>query len=425
MEIAPHQKAFADQSKPYTGLWHGTGCCKTRTALYTTRDCDGGILVIAPKTTVNKKQWQYEASVLGMKEPTVISKETFRRDHKMIPRFSAVIVDEAHYVFGVTPNTRYRNKQKIPKASQLYEALMWYVSTHSPDRLILATATPNKSPMAIWAASTLLGRTWDFYAFRHDFYTVLPMNLSYGQQVFAPKRDKASMERLANLTKSLGHVLRLEDIRDIPEQTFITEEFEPTAAQVKAIKELPQRFTGDATIRTKRHQIENGILYEDVFDPTSNKVTRRTEYFPNEKNDYIVERSYEFKKMVIFANYTAQVDKIAEALRNEGHLVFTLDSRTKDRKQVCDQAEASESAYIVAQASVSSEWEFKSCPCVIFASLSNRNVDYIQALGRVQRYDAVKKNIYIKLITCGKASIDKHWHDVIMSGRDFNEALHE
>lgn len=419
--IAPHQQDFANTAKLHTGLWWGTGVGKTRGALHTVRDCDGSILVIAPKTTVQKKQWQYEASVLGIKEPHVISKEEFRRDHLTLQRYDAVIIDEAHNVFGVSPNTRQRKKKIIPKASQLYEASLWYIQTHKPTRLILATATPNKTPMAIYAASTLLGNEVDFYAFRDAFYIRLPMP----NEIYSPKRDQATIDRLATYTRKLGQVLRLEDIKDVPPQTFITETFELTTGQSTALRTIPSRFTDTGAQRLKRHQIENGVLYEDVFNPVTKKVARKVERFPNNKIDYIVERAIEFPKMVIFANYTEQVDAIAEALRKEERKVLIMDSRTKDRKAIETEAESSDSVYIVAQASVSSEWEFKSCPCVIFASLDNKSLSYIQGIGRIQRYDAVKANLYIHLVTDYKGSVDKKWYDCIMSGKDFNEALYE
>jgi hypothetical protein len=422
--LAKHQRQFAKTARPYEGLWHGTGCAKTRTALHTVQDYDGSILVIAPKTTVHKQQWQYEAKVLGMKAPTVISKETFRRDHQILNRFRVVIVDEAHCICGMQPNTRRINKREVPKTSQLYDSVLWYITNHRPERLILSTATPNKTPMSVYAASVLLGHKWDFYDFRSEFYTILPMDLPWGQVVYAPRRTKIVMDALAERTRELGQVLRLEDLKDIPEQTYRTVEFELTAQQKKQIELLPSMFTGDATLRGKRHQIENGILYSDVFDPKTNRIIKKTQRFDNAKLDYILERADEFEKMVIFANYTEQVNMIADALRKEGkENVFVMDSSTKDRKAVETQAEKLQSAYIVAQASVSSEWEYKSAPVVIFASLSNKSLDYIQGKGRVQRYDKVKKNLYIHLKTTYKGSIDAKWFDTIMSGRDFNEAL--
>lgn len=422
MKIAPHQKAFAKTARPYEGLWFGTGTGKTRTALHTVSACKK-ILVVAPKTSVQKGQWEHEAGVLGIeKKVSVISKEVFRRDYAKLPRYDAVIVDEAHNFFGVSPVMRRRAGSWVPKASQLFEGLLWYIQERKPDRLILATATPNKTPLSVWAAGELLGYgEMTYKEFRAEFYHTLPVD----RVVYAPNRGRIYMEKLAAFTQRIGQVLRLEDIKDVPEQTFRTEYFEPTAAQKAMLKELPTRFTDQSSLRTKRHQVDNGVLYEDVFDEKTKKVKRQVEHIDNGKIDYILERAVEFPKMVIFANYIHQVEAIAKALMKEERIVYTLTGATKDRKAVLDQAEAAESAYVVAQASVSSEWEFKSCPVVIFASLSNRSIDYIQGQGRVQRYDAVKHNLYVHLITDYRDSIDRKWFETIMSGRDFNEALYE
>lgn len=418
--IAPHQQNFKDTARAYEGCWHGTGTGKTRTCLWAVKEHQR-ILVIAPKTSVMKGQWIDESITLHMKNtPVVMSKEQFRRDAKLIPRFDAVIVDEAHYVFGVTPNTRQRNRVKIPKASQLFESLLWYLEEHKPARVILATATPNKTPMAIWAAARLLGYRWDFYAFRDQFYVRLPMQ----HEVYSPRRDDIAMEALAGKTREIGQVLRLADIKDVPEQTFIVEEFPLTEEQKRVIKGLAGRFADAGSLRSKTHQVENGVLYEDVFDENTHKVSRKTELYTCEKIKYVVERSDEFVKMVVFANYTAQVEAIAKALRDNGkENVFMMTGETKDRKEILDFCESAESAYLVVQGSISSEWEFKTANCMIFASLTNKAIDKIQSKGRIQRYDAVKANIYIDLVTNYSGSVDKKLFKCISSGEDFNIAL--
>jgi len=419
--IAPHQNSFSLKSRKYEGLFHGTGTGKTRTALYSVRRYSGSILIVAPKTTVQKKQWEYESQVLGLKPPTVISYETFRRDYTKLPKFKAVIADEAHRLFGVMPTMCRRNKEWVPKASQIFEAMQWYLAERQPVRFIPATATPNKTPMSIWAAAKLLGHDWSYRDFRDSFYHRLPMD----RIVYAPHRDQASMDALAEKTREIGQVLRLADIKDVPVQTYKTEYLPINARQSALLKTLPAKFPDPSALRTKKHQIENGILYEDIFDEKTKKVSRKVLSFPNEKVDYIVERSIEFPKMIVFANYTEQVDIIAAALEKEGKLVFKMTGKTKDRKAVETAAEAAESAYIIAQSSVSSEWEFKTCPVVIFASLSNKSIDYIQGQGRPQRYDAIKHNLYIHLIADHKESVDRRWFETIMSGRDFNEALYD
>jgi hypothetical protein len=420
--IAEHQKKFAETARPYEGCWFGTGVGKTRTCLWRAREGNKEpywLLIVAPKTSVQKQQWYIEASRIGLPLPVVISKESFRRDYKELPRFRHVIIDEAHHVFGVSPNTRQRNKVVIPKASQLFEACLWYISNHKPETLTLATATPNKTPMSIWAAAKLLGHKIDFYAFRDEFYMRLPME----NVVYAPKRDVNSMQKLGKITRDIGQVLRLEDIKDVPEQTFRTEEFELSQEQKAAIKSLPEKISDGGSLRLKQHQIENGVLYLDIFDPETGKVSRKTETFNNAKIDRILELADEFPKMVVFANYTAQVDMIASELRKNGHEnVYELTGATNNRKEMCDEVERLDGAHIVAQASVSSEWEFKSCPVMVFASLSNKSVDHIQGIGRIQRYDAIKKNLYIYLVT--EKGVDMKWYKTIKNGEDFNEAIY-
>lgn len=423
--IAPHQDEYRKIAKHYYGLWDGTGTGKTRTALHTLREyADANdLLVIAPKKSVQKKQWETEAVKIGIKKPIVMSKETFRRDAHILKRYGAVIVDEAHYVFGVEAQTHRVNKRYVPKTSKLYHNLYTYITRVRPDRLILATATPNKTAMSIWAASQLLGKEVDYFEFRKRFY--IPVDMGFWNNVYLPIRSEQAQEDLAHITRSLGRVLRINDIKDVPEQTFITKTFDLTKAQKDMLKTFSTRFTGDATLRAKTHQVENGVLYEDVYDPRSQSVSKTATRIDNEKVDYIVERSFEFDKMLVFATYTEQVDMIAEALRKHDKTVYVVDSRLKDIKEVEKQVESAKSAYIVAQSSMSSEWEFKSCPVVIFASLTNRSIDYIQGQGRIQRYDNVKKNIYIHLITEYPKSVDARWFKTIMSGRDFNEALYE
>jgi superfamily II DNA or RNA helicase len=423
--IAQHQTDYEKITKPYYGLWDGTGTGKTRTALYTLRAYanNGDLLVIAPKKSVQKCQWVKEAVTIGIRPPDVISKETFRRDAHKLKRYGAIIVDEAHYVFGVEPQTHRVNKAFVPNTSKLFHNLHEYLRRVRPDRVILATATPNKTAMSVWAAAKLLGIEIDYFEFRKRFY--VPIDMGFWNPVYMPIRTDEAKERLAEITKALGRVLRIDDIKDVPPQIYITKEFDLTKAQKDMIKTFGNRFTGDATIRAKTHQVENGVLYEDVYDPRTSKITKTATRIDNEKVDYIVERSYEFDKMLIFATYTEQVDMIAEALRKLDKNVFIVDSRTKDIKEVERQVESMKSVYVVAQSSMSSEWEFKSCPVTIFASLTNRSIDYIQGQGRIQRYDNVKKNTYIHLVTDYPKSVDSRWFKTIMSGRDFNEALYD
>jgi superfamily II DNA or RNA helicase len=150
-------------------------------------------------------------------------------------------------------------------------------------------------------------------------------------------------------------------------------------------------------------------------------MSNETIIFPSKKIDYILERALEFPKLLIFANYTAQIDEIAKALKKEGYNVSTLTGQTKDRTFIRKVNESPEPHIIIAQSSISSGYELPTFPCVIYASKSWRFTDYHQGLGRVLRANHLKKNLYIHLVIPGGA--DEACHESIMSGQDFLEKV--
>lgn len=391
----------------------GTGSGKTRTALLLAR---GKVLVIAPKTQVEDGNWMREADRLPdvqFNSISVVSKETFRKLHAQMERFDTVIVDEAHTALGVTPNVRYRNKNATPKTSQLFEALDEFVTRTQPERLYLCTATIMKSPMTVWGANKLLrkDRQWNFFDFRNQFYTKLPMP---GRDVYAPKRDDNTKDKLAAMVQSLGYVGRLEDYFDVPEQTFITKYIELTAKQKARIKELPMEYPDPIVLIGKRHQVENGVLSGDEFNAP--------EYFDNGKIDKILELVEEFPRMIIFCKYRAQIDAIEDAVHAAGHRTYVLHGDIQDRGGLLAAANKSDSYVFICQAQVSAGWELPACPVMVFASRTYSYVDYVQALGRIQRANNIKKNLYINLVV--KGGVDEAVDKALANKQSFDERLY-
>lgn len=422
-----HQRAIIETDPRRTGLFLGTGSGKTRTALMLAR---GRTLVICPKTQYEDKNWEREYKQMHgrieggritsegnlvvdyrIESLTVISKETFRRDHATLSRFDTVIVDEAHTCLGVTPNTRQRKRQIIPRASQLYETLYAFLERTSPERLYLCTATIMRSPMTVWAASQLLGHSLDFYEWRKTYYTQLPMP---GREVYAPRTDSDTKDRLAAVVRSLGHVGRLEDFFDVPDQTFKTDHVALTPKQTARIRALRTEFPDPIVQIGKRHQVENGVLSGDEFNAL--------EVFDNGKIDKILEYALEFPRMVVFAKYRAQIDAIHTAVTKAGHKAWTLTGDTKDRGALLAQANAAPSGVFIAQAQISAGWELPTYPVMIFASRTYSFVDEDQAIGRIHRANALKKNLYIRLVV--KGGIDEAVDKSLANKQDFNERLY-
>lgn len=430
MKNYAHQEKIVSDDRKYTGLFTGTGSGKTRAGLLLAR---GSTLVIAPKTQREDRNWERgladllkdpDAPVPELESLTVVSKEDFRRDWNTLPYFDTIIGDEAHTLLGVTPNVKWVKKQAIPMWSQTFDALDKYIQKHRPKRLYLATATIMRSPMTVWGAAKLLGREIDWYKFRAEYYVQLPMP---GRTVFKPRDNPEIKDKLAALVRELGYVGRLEDFFDVPPQTFKTILVPLTANQRARIKEAPLEWPEPIVQLGKVHQIENGVLAGDKFSAPQS--------FVNGKLDILNELALEFPRMVVFAKYTAQIEAIASHLRAEGYKVLTMTGETQNRGELILEANKAKQCIFVCQAQISAGWELPEYPVMVFASMTYSFVDYDQALGRIQRANNIKKNLYIKLVARpefegkGKSrrmigGVDMAVEKSIANKQDFNERIY-
>ncbi len=408
-QLYDHQIKIIDEDKARTGIFLGTGAAKTLTALCLAR---GKTLVICPKTQKEDRNWEREAQKNKLKiDLTVMSKEQFRTLACGLKSFDTVIVDEAHTCLGATPNVKWVKRQAVPKTSQLFEELQKYLIRTKPKRLYLCTATIMRSPMTVWAGGVILGKDWDFYKFRDMFYFRLPMP---GREVFQAKNDDDTKEKLADLVRQIGYVGRLEDYFDVPDQTYKNHYVELTTTQKARIKEMALEFPDPLVRVGKINQIENGILAGDEFS--------QPETFDNAKIDVLLDYALEFPKMVVFAKYTFQIAQIASAFEKAGRKVLCLTGATKERGELIREANEAKECVFVAQAQISAGWELPEYPVMVFASRTYSFVDYDQAIGRIQRANNIKKNLYINLVT--KGGVDEAVDKCISMKQDFNEKLY-
>lgn len=416
MKLYEHQKNIIQEDPKKCGLFLGTGSGKTRIALLLARD---RTLVICPKTQRDDGNWERELH--GIKNPhgitlDVISKEEFRRDYLSLPAYESVIIDEAHTCLGVTPNTRQRKRIQIPRTSQIFEAVDWYVQKHKPKRAYLCTATIVKSPFTVWGAAKILGRIKgdemeSFLKFRNDYYVKLPMP---GREVYAPKRDSETKDNLAKMVRQLGYIGRLEDYFDVPEQSFKTVHIELTAAQKARIKELPMEFPDPIVLLGKKHQVENGVLAGDEFS--------EAESFDNGKIAKIIELAEEFPRMIVFVKYTQQINQLRAAAIKANLIPFEMNGNTLNRGQILKNLQKEDEYIFIVQAQISAGWELPECPVMVFASRTYSWVDYEQSLGRIQRANAIKKNLYINLVV--KGGVDEAVDRALINKEDFNERIY-
>lgn len=414
-----HQQKIINDNKLKCGLFLGTGASKTRTALHL---AEGDTLVICPKQQREDRTWERENEKWETKvNLKVISKEDIRKQWDTLPYYKTVIIDECHNNLGVMPAYSYVKGVQVPKTSQIFDATRKFIERTDPKRLYLLSATPVPKPMSMWAIGVLFGHNWDFAGFRSIYY--IEIRIGANRRIWVPKRTDAARQRLADLVQRFGYTGSLNDFFDVPDQTHKLVKIDLSSEQKRAIEELT--FSeADPLVRSARMRtIENGVLYGkhvEELDGNTDQMVNTVKIFKSNKIDYILERAIEFPKLLIFANYTAQIEEIAKALRKEGYNVSTLTGATKDRSFIQRVDASPDPHIIVAQSSISAGYELPSFPCVIYASKSWRYVDYEQSLGRVLRANKLKKNLYIHLVVEG---CDKDCHDTIMSGQDFQEKL--
>jgi len=429
MQLYNHQQEIIDKNPFYTGLWLGCGSGKTRIALAL---ATGKTLVICLKTQRDDKNWQTELLKMNKTlDLTVISDDDFLRIHKDIGYYDTVIVDEATKCLGVSTNDKFVKKVRTVKSSKRFEYLVALIEKKKPDRVYLVTATVTKTPLCIWASGVILGK-WSmdtFWRFRDKFYFELPMQKRV--PIYSAKKTPELKEELINLSKSMGYTGRLEDWNDVPKQTYKDEYLELTNEQKALIKDLHLEYPDPATLNLKRNQIENGILKGDKFGYTPTLEVK------DKKIPRLLDYAVEFPQMVVFAKFTKQIEKIENALKKEGYEVYLLTGKTKDRGEMLNTIRSKKEYILIVQTGISKGWELKNCPVIIFASRDHKWEDYNQALGRIQRGDNIKKNLYINLmvkydhIVSGKGgqNIDKGSMDIaigksLSEGEDFNDKLY-
>lgn len=370
---------------------HGTGTGKTVVAIALADKNCKTCLVVTLKDNVEK--WKREISTHGTKtcQYIVLSKEQFKKQWNILEKSDGIIVDECHTFAGIS--------------SQLSHALRDYLKKHDTQFRWLLSATPvTATPMSVYVISTHLGHKMNYYSFLRMFFFEMRMG---SRRVWRPNPKKEP--QLIELVNKLayGSMIKMGDVVEVPEQKFETEFFELTEDQKSAIKNLSDM---EHIVRwTKMHQIENGTLAGNEYEPA--------QFFICGKNEYIVQTALREKKLAIFARYNHQIEILKGLLEHYNKPIFVINGENKDRDTTVQQIEKATECVVLINTSCGTGYELPSIGTIIFASLSFSYLDYEQSIGRFLRINALKKNRYIHLVT--KGGVDEGVYDCIKHKQDF------
>lgn len=393
MALYAHQQKLLDQNPPRHLIAWQVGAGKSRMALELAKKNGVMPLIIVPKMLQDK--WAREAAIAQV-EATIISKEDFRRGHQVITKHSAVIVDEAHLAFG---NFK----------SQTHKCLIAYFKRCDVQFVWLLTGTPyTSSPWSIYSLARLVGVKLDYFNFRKQFF----VERYFGRKlIFEPR--VGIEDEIAELVRTFGSIVRLDECVDIPEQVIEHETYRMTKEQEAHARKIREKENNPLARFTKYHQIASGVLLGDEF--TDNVV------IPCEKNERIYSLAETTEKLAVFCRYNAHIDLLNRELTKRGIPVFIIRGDTENRDAVVAEAEASERSVVLINSACSVGYELPSFGVIVFASLSYSYVDMVQSQGRFLRINRPKKNVYIIMTT--KNSADEPVLESIKLKRNFSDAI--
>lgn len=343
MNLFAHQVKYA-KGYPDKGLLvHEGGTGKTVCAavwLHDGRDTDA--LVVCPKKIIKKwkktlKEWDTKA--------TVLSKEEFKKHPKK--KWSAKVIDEADEF----ASPLFVAKKRSALSLALYELTQEY-----PDMpTLLLTATPIRSNP--WNLHTLLcfyGRYIEWKKWRERFFDLIyPDNYKYSY-----------LDRPAYLPKENWRLL----IRPI------LEKYSDIVLLKDCVDELPATIEEYVDVPTPKYV--PGIGITTFFDEHRHEQMN--------KGKVILEYGKEYRKVLVVAYYTEQMDELEKILAKDKQ-VFKVYGHTKDQEDKLGEAQLADDCYLLVQASLGVGFDGDSFSCVVFASMSHAVRDFVQMKFRVRR----------------------------------------
>jgi len=389
MNLDTHQQAIVDKNPDRWLFSWQTGTGKTLASLVLAKD-KGSVLIVVPKSL--KEQWQEQTT------HPVLTKEEFKKNIDKLPAHNCIIIDEAHYFAG------YKSK--------LHKSLMWYIAEHRPQHIYLLTATPYLSSVwNIYALGRILGKDWNWLKWNRYFFHQIQMG---HRRISVQKKTidgKLVEDIVSGIVNELGNTVRMDECVDLPEQTFKTEYFELHVSQKRAIENLIDIVP---IVRwTKIHQICGGSLKGDSYT--------KDQFFKSNKLERLKDLLHEHKKAIVVCRYNNELALLSRELKAKN--IFIINGKTKDKHEILKQTNDMDECVLLVQAACSEGWEAPTFPTMIFYSYDFSLKNYIQMIGRIQRINKIKKNLYLSLIV--KSTIDEDVYKGIQNKKDLDIAIYE
>ena len=406
-ELYHHQRKTVEETPSKWGLWFRMRVGKTPPAIRLACKYTKSAIIICPKSI--KFNWEKEIAIWNNTdcEFTVVPISQFRIKYKQLPKAEAIIFDEVHACGG-----NYR--------SQGFKAVKAYIKYHSVDYIWLLTGTPyTASPWSVYSYSELLGRNWNWYAFKKTFFDEFkigalprPGQRDLRKVITIPKKGMEA--KLQELLCKLGTVIDLKDVAEVVDDEDIIEYFELNAEQKRLMKEYVD--PNAMTQYTKYHQIESGLVLGDGYVEDLE--------FECPKDKRLLEICESNDKTMVVCRFRNQIAKYEKLLEKTGIKIFKIMGGKKlTASEVAEIAEKEERAIILVQCDTVAGYSLKSFSLIVFASMSYSFVNFDQVKFRTKDMTKTTPNQYIYLLTQGD-SIDNAIYNNVINKQNFSLELY-
>jgi superfamily II DNA or RNA helicase len=399
MNLYPHQQHIVDTAPNKYGLFLKMRVGKTATAIRLASTRASSAIVIVPKSL--KEQWEEEIHNWNNSKTIfyVITKETFRKKWKEVPKFEACIIDECHIGFA---NFK----------SQLYKSAESYCKKHKSTYIWLLTGTPyTSSSWSIYSLGKLLGKDWKWFDWKRHFFFEVAM----GPRTI-PVQKKGIEEEISKIINKIGVTMSLSDISQQAHDEYVKEYFDLNKEQEDAIKEA---FDPLPIVRfTKYHQIEQGTLKGDGY--TEDKK------FNCSKGQRLLEIISENHKIAIVCRYNLQLVDYKELIEKEGRKVFIINGETKDKNEVIKGIDTCDDCVVLINSACSAGYSLASIDTMVFASMDFSFVNNAQVKDRIKNMAKNQSCTYIYLLTRsikGYKSVDQGVYDAVENKTNFDACI--
>lgn len=276
-------------------------------------------------------------------------------------------------------------------------------------RYFLTATAYRSSPWDIYRMCQLLGKTMSYPEFFNKFFYHVQMG---SRQI--PMVRKGIEGEIAKLVAQVGSTVKLEDCVDVPDQIFETEYFELTKEQKKAIGGLTDPMP---IVRyTAEHQIAGGTLKSDGY--TEDQV------FQSDKFDRLMDITKDNERLIVVCRYNNELEHIRGSIKDIPVYLINGSVSGEERHAIINEVNGSKRYVLLLNAACSEGFEVPACPLMVFYSYSFSLKDYIQMRGRILRINALKKNLYLSLVT--RRTIDEDiFETVTVKKQDFHLAIYK